>query len=270
MMSFLFWNLGKKHLLDSVAALALNYDIDILMLVENIINPIDILNALNNSSEPSYHYSPCLNCNKVYIFTKFSSNFITIKYETPRLTIRQLKLPGRIEFLLAVTHFIDKGNYKSSSQHEEAESLAENIREIENDVGHSRTVLVGDLNMSPFDDGVVGARALHGVMSRRIASNVERRVQNKCYSFFYNPMWCLFNDGTRGPPGTYYCSESEHVAFFWYMFDQVMVRPELIDKFNIDSLHIVESDGFMSFLSQRGTPIANVSDHLPITFRIEI
>jgi hypothetical protein len=124
--------------------------------------------------------------------------------------------------------------------------------------------------MSPFEPGVAGAKALHGVMSRNIANKGERTVQGINYPYFYNPMWSMFNDGTRGPPGTYYRSESEHMALFWYMFDQVLIRPDLLDYFSLRSLHIVDFDGKASFLSTEGKPKPSISDHLPITFRLEI
>jgi len=47
--------------------------------------------------------------------------------------------------------------------------LARQIGEAEQSLGHSRTLIIGDLNMNPFESGVVGAEALHGVADRRIA-----------------------------------------------------------------------------------------------------
>jgi hypothetical protein len=272
MVSLFFWNMNKKHSKDIIVNLASTsrYDVDIIMLAESIIDPAEMLSALNQSGEPYYHYSPNINCKKIQIFTKFSSDFLKIKYETPRLTIRELKLPGKQDIFLAVTHFIDKINYNPDSQHEEAMSLANNIRLIEKEAGHSRTVLVGDLNMSPFEPGVAGAMALHGVMSRNIANKGERTVQGINYPYFYNPMWGMYNDGTHGPPGTYYRSESGHMALFWYMFDQVLIRPALLDYFNCENLHIVDFDGKASFLSTEGLPKASISDHLPIAFKLEI
>ena len=67
--------------------------------------------------------------------------------------------------------------------------------------------------MNPFEEGVVGAKGLHAVMTRRIAAKGSRVVQGKEYPFFYNPMWGLFGDRQDSPSGTYYYSASEHTCF---------------------------------------------------------
>ena len=132
-------------------------------------------------------------------------------------------------------------------------------------------MLVGDLNMNPFEDGVVGANGLHAVMSRKIAERQKRTVQNTEYKFFYNPMWSLFGDATAGPPGTYYYHSAEHVVYFWNMFDQVLIRPELLERFNNLDLKIVHSTDTLSLLSNSGGPDdKNISDHLPIFFKINL
>jgi hypothetical protein len=125
--------------------------------------------------------------------------------------------------------------------------------------------------MNPFEAGIVNANGLHGIASRQIAQKKIRRVQNKSYPFFYNPMWNLLGDFTPGPPGTFYCNSAEHTEYFWYMFDQVLIRPELIDAFSYKDLQILFSDGEQSLLSQLGVPDKKVgSDHLPILFKIRL
>jgi hypothetical protein len=65
--------------------------------------------------------------------------------------------------------------------------LANSIRSVEQKIGHTRTILVGDLNMNPFEEGVVSAAGLHAVMTRRIAEKQSRIVQEKEYPFFAIP-----------------------------------------------------------------------------------
>ena len=149
--------------------------------------------------------------------------------------------------------------------------LTETIRKKEDEVGHTRTVLVGDLNMNPFEDGVVSSTGLHAVMTRKIAEKKSRIVQDNEYLYFYNPMWSLFGDGSKGPPGTYYYYKAEHKVYFWNIFDQVLLRPDLIDFFSNDDLMILDSDGKNVLLSSQGIPDINVaSDHLPIYFTLNL
>jgi hypothetical protein len=62
-----------------------------------------------------------------------------------------------------------------------------------------------------------------------------------------------------------------HVGYFWHLFDQVLIRPDLLRFFRNESLCILTEDGHWSFLSSRGTPgSAEVSDHLPVLFALDL
>jgi len=241
------------------------------MFAEFSIEPSHLLICLNSNNKYHYFYSPTIGCEKIHIFTRFKIDFIQPIYESERLTIRHLTLPGLLDIILAINHFPSKLYWEPASQSLECVALADTIKYVENQVGHSRTVLVGDLNMNPFEDGVVGASGLHAVMSRTIAKKGSRIVQSKQYPFFYNPMWNFFGDATPGPPGTYYYDRSEHKVYFWNIFDQVLIRPELIDFFDNDEMKIIESDGEISFVTHHGFPdVNNISDHLPIFFKLNL
>lgn len=130
---------------------------------------------------------------------------------------------------------------------------------------------MGDLNANPFEDGLVKADALHGVMSRAVASRGKRRVKFRYYPFFYNPMWGRFGESTDGPSGTYYYTHSSYKEFFWHMTDQVLLRPDLMASFQDEDLKVLTVDGDRLFLTKRGIPDASVaSDHLPVLFRLAL
>ena len=241
------------------------------MLAECEIEVGILLRELNEGGRSDYHYSTGIGREKIEVFTRFPSEFIKPVDETERLTIRNLKLPGLTNILLAVIHFPSKSYWSESSQATECVELSNFIKMAERRVGHKRTVLVGDLNMNPFENGMVNANGLHGVMNRSIAQEGKRIVQSQEYPFFYNPMWGLFGDGTPGPSGTYYYRRAEHTMFFWNMFDQVLIRPDLLSRFDNKGLEILESDGEISFLLDTGLPDKNAaSDHLPIMFRLTL
>lgn len=269
MTSFLFWNLNRKPIQKIVANLASLYEIDVIMLVE-CLEASKILESLNYF-DAEFHYIPVLGCDKVEVFTRFPQKFISTKSETDRLTIRHLKLPGLIDILIAIVHLSSKVHWSDSSQAFECGVLINSIRDVEKKIGHSRTVLVGDLNMNPFEDGVVSANGFHGVMSRFVAKKGSRTVQKREYPYFYNPMWSLLGDASPSTPGTYYYPASENRVFFWNMFDQVLIRPDLLDYFNNNDLEIVQTDGNTSFLSFQGIPDKKgVSDHLPLVFKLSL
>lgn len=146
--------------------------------------------------------------------------------------------------------------------------LALDLRRAEEQHRHRRTIVVGDLNMNPFEAGVVNASGLHAMMTQAIVRDGSRDVQGREYPFFYNPMWGFFGDRTPGPPGTYYYRHSGHLSYDWNIFDQVLIRPEALPWFQGD-VEILTKVGDVELLGRHGRPNAEVgSDHLPIVFRL--
>ncbi len=272
MVSFLFWNLNGKPLHRTICRLAVKYQVDVFMFAELSSSPYELLADLNRLDiKQRYFLSPIIICDKIHIFTKFNYKYIKAIEESERLTIRHLQLPGLTDILVAISHFPSKRFMSSESQVQECVPLIRDIEKAEEKICHSRTILVGDLNMNPFEDGLVGAVGLHAVNSKHVAMRNSRIVQGRAYQFFYNPMWGLFGDSAPGPPGTYYYPGSEHITYFWNIFDQVLIRPDLINEFENSELMIITSDGEISFLTPSGFPNVNlVSDHLPIYFKLNL
>ena len=83
-------------------------------------------------------------------------------------------------------------------------------------------------------------------------------------------MWARFGceEFTGRPPGSYYYDRAETVRYYWNLFDQVLVRPSLLDHFKDQDLELVEHDG-NSPLRKNGIPDSRLfSDHLPILFKL--
>jgi hypothetical protein len=269
MPKFLFWNLNKKPLENTIVRLAAVHDVDVLMFAECGISPATLLTTLNTEGASDYHYAPCRECTKIHLYTRFSDRLLPILLETDRLTIRRMTLPNSPEILLAVVHVISKVHYSRESQEEESRELSRTIREAEDFAGHRRTVLCGDLNMNPFEYGVVGAGTLNAAMTKEIALRPARTIQNRSFRYFYNPMWAHFGDATGTPPGTLYYPKSDHLCYYWNMFDQVLLRPELLPMWNAETLTILKNDGEQVFLNDFGRITDDeMSDHLPIVFEL--
>jgi hypothetical protein len=269
MTTFLFWNINGKSLQRSIVNLSAAHEVDVVILAESGLTPAAVLTALNEQDTVGYHF-PFSQCERVSIYTRFSREFLTPLFETPRLTVRQLTLPGRTEILVAAVHFPSKLYFTDFDQGFECTQLSQEIRRVEEQVGHSRTLLVGDLNMNPFDAGVVSASGLNAAMTRDIALRRTRTVQARSYPFFYNVMWNHFGDN-EGAPGTYYYNSAAHVCYFWNMFDQVLVRPDLITAFSPQDLKIIRDDGERTLVDLRGLPDSSISsDHLPMVFKLSL
>jgi len=270
MLTFLFWNLNKKPLRDSVVRLAGRHEVDVLMLAECAMPPGELLKALNPNKPPKYHLTAS---RKLIVFTRFAREHPQRQHDDngERYVVFRVTLPNRQEFLLAIVHFASKLYEEEYSQCQKASEFGRRLREIESQAGHTHTMLIGDLNMDPFEKGVVSASGLHAVMTQEIASRRHRFIDTKKYPFFYNPMWCHFGDGRPGPPGTYYYYRGGHAVHFWHIFDQVLLRSDLLRFFRSADLKILTGDGKRSFLSKRGLPdLTTASDHLPILFGLNL
>ena len=94
-------------------------------------------------------------------------------------------------------------------------------------------------------------------------------------------MWGHFGDLTheRWPPGhpehepagTCYYPAAESRWYYWNMFDQVLLRPELLPAFRGQDLKVLVTDGSTALLDDKGLPNRKeFSDHLPLLFRLNL
>jgi endonuclease/exonuclease/phosphatase family metal-dependent hydrolase len=280
MVSFLFWNLMgnqtatwtnrvaalKRHL----ARLVRHLEVDVLLLAESRFLPGDLFQALNADDGLNFGF-PESNAERVHLFTRLPLESVVDMFHNPadgRLSVRRLILP-KTDLLLATVHFQSQMVWRTDEQLTQAIYLQSDIAQAEDDAGHQRTLVVGDLNMNPFDPGMTSAHGLHAVMARDIARDETRTVNGRTFRYFYSPMWGCFGDRSPGPPGTYFYRQSTPICYFWHLFDQVLLRPSLMDA--LTDLHIVVEDGEESLVTEQGRPRASsASDHLPLYFRLNL
>jgi hypothetical protein len=169
------------------------------MLAENTLGAADLLCELNTSEAADFHYNTGL-CERIDIFSKFTQTQILPQFESNHITIRHLKPSTTCDLLLVVAHLPSKLRQSSESQAFEITEIARDIIRMEDKIGHKRTVLVGDLNMNPFETGLVTASGFNATMDRKIAEKQKRTVNARSFPFFYNPMWGLLGDASLGHP----------------------------------------------------------------------
>ncbi len=271
-MVFLCWNLNRQPLHRLVADLVQLKQVDVAILLECTVTVAEVLNALYASTGEVFHHSDSpVQMKTIRVFTRFSHKFIRPVEESQRYSIRHLTAHANADLLLAIVHFPSKLYWSDDSQVQECNTLARMIDSAERRIGHFRTVLVGDLNMNPFEKGVVGALGLNATMARSQALKELRTVQRRQHRFFFNPMWGHLGDGKNTPPGTYHYDNHQHVTYFWNMFDQVLVRPSLIGNIDTDGIQIIDAVGAVSLLTPEGIPDVSVgSDHLPLLFSMKL
>lgn len=270
MTTFLFWNVNRKDLSDLIADVALERSVDVIMLAECRVPPADLLRKLNRRVRSDFHYASN-GTEPVLFFTNFSRGFSRVREVGARYSVRELTLPGAVTILLFAVHLQSKLYWNDDSQAQQCTQLAHIIRSHEIGAGHNRTVMVGDLNMNPFEKGVVGAAGFNATMHRGIAAKGERTVAGDRFPFFYNPMWNHLGDARNPIAGTYYYDRNEHVNYFWNIFDQVLLRPDLMDRLKPGSVQIVTAVGAIDLTDPQGRPNKRVaSDHLPLLFSLNL
>jgi hypothetical protein len=147
-------------------------------------DPADVLHGLNQLAGQAFHHAviPAGAASEtIRIFTRFSPGMLLPLHDGPRFTIRHLSIPGQASVIFAAVHFPSKLYSSDDSQAIECTALARAIAEVEAGAGHDRTVLVGDLNMNPFESGMVGAAGLNATMVRERASKDFRTVQGRFF-----------------------------------------------------------------------------------------
>lgn len=268
-MNLLYWNINKKNLVDEIKSLSQEFDVDIIILAESPISDASFLNNLNIDRQRKF-LLPLDLSDRLKIYTRFNREAVIPISDSGGVAIRQIMPPIGLNFILVAVHLQSKLHLAPVDHSLLSVRLSNAIADAESRIGHERTIVIGDFNMNPFEDGLVSADGLHAVMDRSTAMRRKRTVLGEKRNFFYNPMWSRLGDLSKGPPGTYHYSSSGQVCFFWNTFDQVLLRPSLLQYFSEENLKIITKFNGTSLLNYSGIPDKiRFSDHLPIFVRLK-
>lgn len=262
MANFLFWNTNRKALATEIALACRENDVDVLILAEYRSNLTSLLLALNAGNKRTYIEQPFNLSERLHFVFRYPVDSIRSVHDEGGIAIRSIRPPVGIEILLIALHLPSKLHRSRSEQALYAVRLAEIIRDCEDRVGHANSVIMGDLNMDPFEDGLVAADGIHGVMDKTIARQLGRIVDGRDRKYFYNPMWNYLGDESDGPPGTYY-RRGGQISQFWHTFDQVLLRPAMLPCYSRSGLRVLTKIGNRELLTNDRID-TTISDHLPI------
>lgn len=267
-MNFIFWNIHHNpETFPIIVELLLKYDVDVFSIAEFPIQQkwkiINLLDAYGYKlQEPIMVVK-----NKIEYIHKNNISFERID-TGQRYSANQLSL-GSMNINFIGCHLVDKRNFNEATQAQHARGFSRYIRGIENNAKNSRTIVVGDFNMNPFENGMIEIDALNSVHSLSIASKKIRKYNKEEYPFFYNPMWKFYAKSPININGTYYCQNSNTNSLYWNIFDQVLIRAPLIPYFIYDSLNIIHSLPNYSLITKNNLINRIFSDHLPIFFSLK-
>ena len=270
MLNFLFWNINRKPIAPLVARLSRERGVDVLVLAECEIDPMTLLAELNRVGRDNFFFSPGYS-ERFLVYTRFDPHWLRLLGDYDNMSVRRLVHPSYTDLILGIVHLPSKSHMSEGDQSDLAIRFRERIERVESELRHSRTVLFGDFNMNPFERGMASSESFHAVMDRKTAREESRIVQGERRNFFYNPMWSLMGDVSKGPPGTYYYRQAGTLSYFWHTIDQVVLRPDLIEYFDPERMTVITEIEHDPLLRDNGRPdTIKASDHLPIFFRLEL
>ena len=269
--NFLLWNTFNKEVGSHVGEIAKAHETDVIILIENGDELSSLLYELNVKRDLGFNPVDLFQ-GDIRILVRFSSA-LAHKYREEsggRRVILELEFPARGTILLGVVHGPSRLHSEDGDREEFYRHFLQNLGEVETEVGHDRTLVAGDFNADPFERTMVSAAYFHAVPDRRICRKGSRMIDKVERRFFYNPTWGLFGDRAKRPPGNYYYDKSKHHRQYWHLFDQIVLRPSLMDSLVESSLQILDTTGSDSLVTKEGRPKLAISDHLPMVFSLDL
>jgi hypothetical protein len=168
-------------------------------------------------------------------------------------------------------HLTSPMNSDDASSHQT--SVARELRQVvearEISRSNSATIAIGDFNMSPYSRAMTDTTTLNAAACMTAARGT-RILRSAKHNYFFNPMWEILGSRTAAQqPGSFY-KRFDNSAIFWHLYDQVLVRPELVARVVPNSPRVITRAGNVSLLTRRGGIDARFSDHLPVAISLEI
>jgi hypothetical protein len=266
-LNFLFWNVRSSDVEARIARIADLKKLDVILLAEFHGPESAVCNALERDGKLWQEFGA--GSGKVRLFSALPSWSIqeVMCDLNGSHKVFAIVVPGA-RFLLSTVHLHSKMDWNDWSQVGTAMDISKEVARIEDERNLSDTIMVGDFNMHPFDPGMVMANCLHAVPSKSVARRRARKTDGKHYRFFYNPTWTFLSDWGGNRCGTFYLPSAMLMNYFWCTYDQVLVRPSLINR--LGCLQVLEHDGETSLLTNYGLPDKKRgSDHLPLHFSLQ-
>lgn len=260
-MNFLFWNVNRKNFDKVIVDLVLENDIDVLILAEYEENILELLGEFKHRDKLMHYYPNIPKRDRLKIFTNFPESKIQRLVDEHHYLALKIPHSDLGYITLFAIHFFSKLHRNEPDFLMKSYRFSNAVTEIEKRVDSKNTVLCGDFNMNPFEQGMTISGGMHAFPTKVEARKIKRTIDYEEYEMFYNPMWKFIGEETS--LGTYYHSNPDSDGLYWNVFDQVLVRPNLINR--LEGLSIIRQTANDILATDEKILI---SDHLPIKFSI--
>lgn len=267
-MNILFWNVNKKALDECLLEIIIEKNCDLIGLAEYPKDIQSLCNKVNLYSREEYKVVTNYGgCQKIKALIKEEYNVESLS-EQSRYHIALIQTTA-FKLIIAMIHNISKVHPTLEEQKENLRQFHYDIERIEFENQTRNVLVMGDLNVNPFEETCIAANTIHAIPYVEELNKDGRQIQERMYREFYNPMW-KFLGRVEPPYGTCFYNNSKIINYFWNIFDQFLIRPELLDALDNNSLEIITTVGERSLLKENYKPNRQkYSDHLPIYVRLK-
>lgn len=262
-MNLLYWNIRNNKIENFIADIIIENKIDVFIVSEfNKLDFGEILNLLNND----YQLQESFLCEKVKIIHKKDIQ-LTLLRAQHRYIISKLNINNE-EILLTSLHLPSNPNNTSDDRKHEIRKIVADIVEEEKNIYKQKmqkTIVIGDMNASPFDSELVNKDSFNAVLFKKIIDKRSSTTyQKEPYERFYNPMLDCINE-EKESYGTFYYN-SGIGPLYWYCYDQVLVRKALMNK--LKTVQFIKTIKNTKLIKEM-MPNKDISDHLPLLVKID-
>lgn len=266
--NFLYWNTNNKNISAYIVEACLENKIDVLILAEHKNIDLNYLKRKFKDNNLYFEVEKIAPHSRILLLHNTKSKINIIK-ESKYYSAFNIKFKDE-HFLIFALHLPSKYAQERSDLNMYTSQILREFEQLEEERKTEKSIVVGDFNMNPFDDGMVSALGFNAVMCPTIAEKYSRKVLSEERRFYYNPMWHLMGNHFNSCKGTFYYSSATK-SYYWYTYDQIIMRPNLINNFDITELKILDTINEKSLLTKNNLPNGKmISDHLPLKFRFEL
>ena len=274
--NILTWNVGGKSSTKHTSVLhdlLEENEIHILILQESY--QVTLAAQLpSRFTEVNYISSETSNGTRVFIEKDEFSQIGGWKGISNKLVWTTFKTRAGDLFNLFAVHMYSKLNKSSREQMWKSREILKKVKELEaNSICPNRSIIVGDLNKTPFDKNLNDPYLIDTRDSRHLINLHQTFLKEELW---YNPMWNFLGDNNSiKHTGTYYTKGFKD-TLNWHLIDGFIVRPIFMNSINFKKSGIVTGTKKISLInstlmSKDDTLVKKeYSDHLPFKFSIKL
>ena len=266
--TFLTWNINKQDCLQPLKEILNDFQVDILLLNESLLDDRQIqqetgLKRIISSHKRCKFYSK-LPDTVFYLHSDVISDYILcccLQIQNEIVLIAGVHLPSKL--------WRDEDTQTSMSI-----DYIEDINLQQKQLKLAQVIVFGDFNMNPFDKGMIDVKGFNNV-SDKINAKITRKLNAREYDRFYNPTFSLLGDyiattGAQKVAGTYYLDSLKSVnEHHWNMLDNVLLKGNIIDTLDLTTIQIIQQTTNYKLVDIDKNEIF-FSDHLPLLFKLNI